>query len=373
MPNASQMVYLSEEQYVELVEEGTITVEGVTVNYNENDIYVTPQDKPITGVEMNSTSIVSGGVAEIPVGANTLGVVKVDSANSTYGLAINSNSGRVAVFPAPDSYVKEGYSLTTAPIVPANEHKAVFYGLAKAAGDTTQAQSSNMVGTYTAQAKTAILSMLGAQPAGSSSGVTDVQVDGTSIVSNNVATIPIAENNGDYGLIKIGSNSSGVVISNNQLYISRASDDNIRLANNLYRPITSTNQHRAVFFGLAAAAGDATQSADANSVVGTYTESAKSAIHEMLNAPVTVSGTTPSITAKAGICYKCGEVSTLTITPCASGTCEVQFTSGTTATVLTASGVTWPEWFDATSLETERIYDVLITDGTLGMVMSWPA
>ena len=36
-----------------------------------------------------------------------------------------------------------------------------FYGLAKAAGDTTQALSNNAVGTYTDDAKTAIKSMIG--------------------------------------------------------------------------------------------------------------------------------------------------------------------------------------------------------------------
>ena len=37
----------------------------------------------------------------------------------------------------------------------------VFYGLAKAAGDTTQANSGNPVGTYTEEAKAAIRAMLG--------------------------------------------------------------------------------------------------------------------------------------------------------------------------------------------------------------------
>lgn len=37
----------------------------------------------------------------------------------------------------------------------------MFYGLAKAAGDTTQSASSNTVGAYTDDAKTAIRAMLG--------------------------------------------------------------------------------------------------------------------------------------------------------------------------------------------------------------------
>lgn len=47
------------------------------------------------------------------------------------------------------------------PIVSSEGHTATFYGLAKAAGDTTQSSSSNAVGNYTDSAKTAIKNMLG--------------------------------------------------------------------------------------------------------------------------------------------------------------------------------------------------------------------
>lgn len=87
---------------------------------------------------------------------------------------------------------------------------------------------------------------------------------------------------------------------------------------------------------------------------------------------ITVSGSTPSIVGVDGCRYVCGVVSTISITPPALGACEVQFTSGTTAAVMTAAGVRWPEWFNPASLETGRVYDVIITDGTFGAVMSWP-
>ena len=45
------------------------------------------------------------------------------------------------------------------PIVSANQHESTFYGLAKAAGDSTQSASSNAVGTYTNEAKAAIQQM----------------------------------------------------------------------------------------------------------------------------------------------------------------------------------------------------------------------
>lgn len=88
----------------------------------------------------------------------------------------------------------------------------------------------------------------------------------------------------------------------------------------------------------------------------------------------TVSGTTPSITGAANTRYMCGEVASISITPPASGTIEVIFTSGTTPAVLTLpSTVKLPEWFDATALEASAIYDFIITDGVYGAVMTWAA
>lgn len=88
----------------------------------------------------------------------------------------------------------------------------------------------------------------------------------------------------------------------------------------------------------------------------------------------TVSGTTPSIAAEPNIRYICGEVSTIDITAPATGTIDIIFTSGTTAAVLTVtSTVKWPAWFDATALEPNTIYELLITDATYGSVMTWVA
>ena len=127
---------------------------------------------------------------------------------------------------------------------------------------------------------------------------------------------------------------------------------------------------------MAKAAGDNTQSSSANPV-GTYTSNAKAAIQTMLgvesgvNFVENVSGTTPSITGQPNVRYICGECSTLTITPPSAGSIIVRFTSGTSATVLTVSNIKWPDWFDPTSLETSRIYEIIITDGVYGAVMSW--
>ena len=37
-----KIVYMTEAQYLELMNNGSVTVNGVTVQYNENDLYITP-------------------------------------------------------------------------------------------------------------------------------------------------------------------------------------------------------------------------------------------------------------------------------------------------------------------------------------------
>jgi hypothetical protein len=95
----------------------------------------------------------------------------------------------------------------------------------------------------------------------------------------------------------------------------------------------------------------------------------------MLNSPVTVTGSTPTITALAGVQYVCGEVATLDITLPASGCVDVRFESGSTATVLTItppSGMTvkWANGFDPNSLEANTTYEINIADG-LGVAGTW--
>ena len=86
----------------------------------------------------------------------------------------------------------------------------------------------------------------------------------------------------------------------------------------------------------------------------------------------TISGTTPSIIAAENCRYVCGEVTSISITPCAQGICDIQFTSGSPATILTAPNtVIFPEWFDATALETNKVYEISIVDGIYAAVGVW--
>lgn len=202
--------------------------------------------------------------------------------------------------------------------------------------------------------------------------VTDVQVNGTSILAQGVANVPYGYN-GTAGVIKTAAGNGVTVSSAGVIHIAKATDAQVKDGNSSYLPIVTNNQHLSTFYGLAKASGDTTQSASSNAV-GTYTEGAKSAISSMLNAPESKTGTTVSITAKDGIRYKCGEVATLDIVVPASGLFEVDFESGSTPTVLTTTGttVTWPAWFDPTDLDSDTLYEISIQDGK-GLVATWPS
>ena len=205
--------------------------------------------------------------------------------------------------------------------------------------------------------------------------VTDVTVNGTSVLDSQtgVAEIPVASGN-RYGVVKItGLNYSGLQFVDGGLEILPASNGDIKGAWGTYRVLTPPSQHRSVFYGLAKAAGDTTQS-QSNNTFGTYTPEAALAIRNMIgatgeSASITVTGTDPVIQASSNGRYICGEVATLDFTPCASGICEVIFTSGTTATVLTMpQTVQMPEWF---VVEASHTYEISVIDGTYGAVGIW--
>jgi len=200
--------------------------------------------------------------------------------------------------------------------------------------------------------------------------VDDVQVNGTSIVENGIANVPVASN-ATLGVVKSRVGDNGIqIFGNGFLGTYVASDNDVKNGIHSYRPIAPNREHSATFYGLAKAAGDTSQSASSNAV-GNYTEDAKSKISEMLGGSVSVSGTTPTIVAKSGIRYVCGEVATLDFTPSEKGICDVVFTSGATATVLTVpSTIKWANGFDPTSLDANTTYELNIMDG-LGVACAW--
>ena len=284
-------------------------------------------DVPVEDVQINGTSIVSNGVANVPVAnGTTFGAVKVDN----YGVFISN--GFLFLKSASGNEIKNGSGLYSA-ITASNCNAATFYGLANAAGDTTQKNLSYAVGNYTPEAKGAIQSMLGidsliaptetnpfteAHAIGDlfiingalykaktaiavgdvlndgvnvdgvsvdDVAVKDVQINGTSVLSDGVANIPIATGS-TYGVVKTGSQYGTFVDKYTKVIgIKTASSnmikDPVAFWESYFQPVSPFLQHESVFYGLAKASGDTTQSQSDNAV-GTYTDEAKASIKSML-------------------------------------------------------------------------------------------
>ena len=253
-------------------------IAGVTPVQMSDLVDLGVAENPVIDVQIAGSSIVNNGIASIPkANNNTFGLVKVDS-NS--GLNVTAGDGIIKISIPTDEDMKQG-TTNNAVVTPGRQHRAVFYGLAKAAGDTTQTRSSNAVGAYTAEAKSAIKTMLGVvDPT-----VSDVRIGETSTVSDGIASIPVG-GNGTLGVVKTYNGAYGIDVVYNDpgnLMIHAAPSEHIKLGNSYYLPIVPQTQHEAVFFGLSKAAGYNLRNVG-NVVVGTYPEESKVAIREMIGA-----------------------------------------------------------------------------------------
>ena len=89
------------------------------------------EDGPVQDVQVNGVSVLQDGVANVPVAtSNSVGVVKAGT-----GIAINL-LGQLYNTTPTDSAIKLGAAPYNA-VTLSKQHSAAFYGLAKAAGDTT--------------------------------------------------------------------------------------------------------------------------------------------------------------------------------------------------------------------------------------------
>ena len=206
--------------------------------------------------------------------------------------------------------------------------------------------------------------------------VNDVQVNGSSIVTNGVANMPIVNSrNQTAGIVAKTPVWSGVSFTDSGAYLTLPNSILIKQGTDNSRTSLIAQQHESVFYGLAKIAGH--DEKDSTLPVGTYTPEAKSAIKQMLSIAdnydsfiVDVEGTDPTITGQPSYRYNCGEVLSLTVTPPETGTIDIRFTSGSTPTVLTLpSTVKMPEWW--VEVEANTIYEMCITDGVYCGVMSW--
>lgn len=87
-------------------------------------------------------------------------------------------------------------------------------------------------------------------------GVEDVRIDGESIVQDGVAEIPIATNNGKYGLVKLTGDFYGIMNDNGMLKLKRVSNNFIDMRLDYGAPITSGNIDYAVKAAMSDGKGD---------------------------------------------------------------------------------------------------------------------
>ena len=108
-------------------------------------------------------------------------------------------------------------------------------------------------------------------------------------VNSKIGEIDLSEyvKNTDYGdnvqvgVVKMSSEYGTQAMGNGNIGILKASDADIKEGETNYRPIVPSSQEKSVFYGLAKASGDATQTTSDNPV-GQYTDEALSKIQSML-------------------------------------------------------------------------------------------
>lgn len=165
----------------------------------------------VDDVQINGASIVENGTANIPIAGTDLGLVKIVASQG-----VGKNSDGSLSLTSPNDAQYKNLNNDYLPVKLANAHKAIFYGLAKLAGDSTQASSSNTVGTYTDGAKSSIKDMLGI-----TSSLNDIYQDFAIMENTDIATHNIA--NGSYvvwkGVLKKASAAiaNGDALSNSNL------------------------------------------------------------------------------------------------------------------------------------------------------------
>lgn len=151
----------------------------------------------------------------------TTGLFTLDSTSTTsYYVFVPNNTASITLsdyFTAGKYYIRIGESTATENQMQIEMHKPMYYF-----------DGTNLVDGYTA------------------SGVTDVQINGTSIVENGVASIPIASPT-QLGLVKPAGSSYGIAYqTSGNICTASATNSDIEVRTNEYKPITPSNLKYAV-------------------------------------------------------------------------------------------------------------------------------
>jgi hypothetical protein len=167
--------------------------------------------------------------------------------------------------------------------------------------------------------------------------VKDVQANGTSLLADGIANIPIAAAGGKLGLVFPAGFGIGVTATG-ALAINKATDALLLAKTNNFQPVVPSNLDSAMKIGLTT-----------NAIILTGTEKATACnwLGAQQISTIQALNATDSITLTDGYIYNGGEQTALTIAlptyADVSFLCEIDFTSGATATTLTypQSGIIW--------------------------------
>ena len=304
----------------------------IRANANKGATAIQLENIPVQDVKVNDISILSDGIANIPIGSNKqLGLVMQDNGNET-GIVIQS--GVVKVYPASTTRIDS--KTGSAPIVPSNLDYAVKVGI------------TNNSNTLSADEKSNACDWIGA--------VKDVQANGTSVLKDGVANIPLATST-QAGVVRPVP-ANGINVSNTgTLNLSKLSDASLPNKNSNYAVLVTQ-------IDLATKVGVTT-----NTI--TLTDEEKTNACNWLGAghqrTTVIDSATPTVTlekALANTDYQYGIITSLSITEVENSYLETNifFTAGAEITVDLPDTL---KIIGDLSFEAEKQYAMSICNNTL--------
>lgn len=302
-----KIVYLTKAQAQTLFDTGSVTSDGITVNYNDNDLYVTSDDKAplnqlLEGTYTNATitspykPVLWTYNADVTEQDGDIIIIKIpECGGHSNGIFLSINNGTtyhpVNLYSSVKMEQEYNANTTIALIYDASGTTNNIYPVE---GDTSQVSTNNgcwRVLNYSADK------------------IADVQINNSSIVGNRIANIPVADVS-TLGTVKVASSTStltGIRIQQDGLLrITEASSDRIKGGTVENNPISPVHQHESVFYGLAKVAGH--DEASSTETLGTYTPEAKGAIQQMLGISDLIAPAENSLVASKA--YAIGDIFT---------------------------------------------------------------
>lgn len=286
----------------------------------------------ITDVQINGASVVTDGVANVPqelftVVYNSTTFSEITDAVNAGKLPVCMNNGILY------RYVK--YIANSVHYFQSMEWSAAkpsirYFVVTSTDSYTANAQSVALTSDVPTMAKTAITSPVSTQyPAwtaeeqtnarariGVQDGVSDVQINGTSVVVDGVANVPMA-NSSTAGVIFVQDAWAGFGVRRNEngyIYVARATNDDINSRSSIYVPVVPNNLDYAVKAAMCdgkGAAWTATEQAAAQQRLGINKNwTLKATITDGSETPIDLTGCTELVV-----------VTSIT----ATGTCNLKF------------------------------------------------